>query len=341
MGCCFKCHGKVWNLYKNQEDEENKKFETMKRDLKNSLNEINETINMITNFDSLLNPEEDSDEENDLDDKSQLIELMKSMKKEQNICSYHCFICSKNCVHSKKCLFFLFICGWLFCLIQLIGVQSGIIILNALFSEIVEEFKFLAEIPREYNFYEYIEIASYKSLPEIDVGMFFNFLGLITLKKCEFKYTCFIFQLTSIIIMALLFLLFDFHTGGELLFYYTRIELTVLFISYILLSISVGASSMIALKEFFNLYHDFYENNFDISKIFCCVEKYFQYMRSKRKEKESIESIGQNKIQIDEIEDKNEEEKNKKKEEKEKKKKKTKIWRFFYYIYFLYYLLLQ
>ena len=50
MGCCFKCHGKVWNLYKNQEDEENKKFETMKRDLKNSLNEYFKIIHEYVNI---------------------------------------------------------------------------------------------------------------------------------------------------------------------------------------------------------------------------------------------------------------------------------------------------
>ena len=107
--CCFECHDKFWNSYKNQEKEENTKFENMKRDLKNSLNEINETLTTITNFDSLLNPEEDSDEENALNDKPQLIELMNSIKTEQSICSYHCFMCLNSCIYSKKCLvFFLF-----------------------------------------------------------------------------------------------------------------------------------------------------------------------------------------------------------------------------------------
>ena len=32
-----------------------------------------------------------------------------------------------------------FICGWFFCFFQLIGVQAGMIILNAIFNEIVYE----------------------------------------------------------------------------------------------------------------------------------------------------------------------------------------------------------
>ena len=148
-------------------------------------------------------------------------------------------------------------------------IQLGIFISNALLSEIVEEFKLLAkDTHREYNIYEKIEIATYKSITEIDVGMFFAFVGLIFLKKYGF-YCNIIFQILSIGGFFLLFFLFDFHTGYKMGEYYSRIELTVLIVSYILLTFSIGSSSMLALKQFFNLYKNYYKKYFNFDMIFC------------------------------------------------------------------------
>ena len=51
--------------------------------------------------------------------------------------------------------------------------------------------------------------------------------------------------------------------------YYSRIELTVLIVSYILLTFSIGSSSMLALKQFFNLYKNYYKKYFNFDMIFC------------------------------------------------------------------------
>ena len=157
---------------------------------------------------------------------------------------------------------FCLICGFIFCLLNFICVQIGLIIINAIFKEIIDELKLaLNSIPRKYNFYENIEIVSYKSVPDIDVGMFFSFLGLTTMKKCEFILSYSIFQIMSICCFIVLFLLFDFHSRDELLKNYTKMEVTILIIFYILFCIFIGASSCLSLKEFFKVYKIYYRNN--------------------------------------------------------------------------------
>ena len=80
-------------------------------------------------------------------------------------------------------VFFKFL-GVLFCLFQLIAVQTGIIILNALFNEIIDGIiLYNFDKPRQNHFYEYIEISSYKEMPEIDVGMVTSSLGIIVIKN--------------------------------------------------------------------------------------------------------------------------------------------------------------
>ena len=50
---------------------------------------------------------------------------------------------------------------------------------------------------KNYTFYEKIEIASSRSIPEIDVGMLFSFVGTISLKK--FGFSCSnLFQILSL-----------------------------------------------------------------------------------------------------------------------------------------------
>jgi len=77
-------------------------------------------------------------------------------------------------------------------------------------------------------------------------------------------------------------------------------EFAVLIISYIFLSITVGASSMIALKQFSSLYFNFYKKNFDLFKyinifywlcyllfslIIKCLKRKKIFKRKKQKEK--------------------------------------------------------
>ena len=170
---------------------EKESFFYMKKGLNKSLEDIQDVFEPIKDWEELmeLNPDEDSDEEN----KEPIIFFPKFQKSKTSLydipripCCYSC--CYKLCKKLNSSFGYLlisFISGCIFCLIQLIGIQAGIIILNALFSEIVEECKFLGDddMIKEYNFYQRIEIASYKSIPEIDVGMFWSFIGLTILKK--------------------------------------------------------------------------------------------------------------------------------------------------------------
>lgn len=240
MGCCNQLHDYCWKLYKDRKDKESNSFSKMKEGFTSSMDNIKTTMQNIEDWEELLNPIDDSEEEN-------INEQQSNEQKDSNI---------------KGCYILSFIIGLFFCLINFIGVQIGLIVINAIFKEIIDELKlWLNKIPRHYNFYENIEIAAYKSVPEIDVGMFFSFLGLITLKKCEFIISNLIFHFLSMGCFIILFLLFDFHTGDELLSNYTKMETTILIVFYILLCIFIGASSFISLKEFFNVYKVYYRNN--------------------------------------------------------------------------------
>ena len=284
MGALVQYLGKIWDRYEDVENKEKDRFNKMKNGLKNSIEDINLTLKPIHDWDELLNL--NSDEEihiepeviNDLN-KSKISNISNIPPMTQNYISKDigfCYsFCSKMCgacSSSKCCLLFCFICGFLFVIVQLIGVQLGLIILNALFNEIVDEFKLLSDIenPKEYTFYEKLEIASYKSIPEIDVGMFWSFIGIIVLKKYGFLWSN-IFQVLSLAGFVLLLILFDFHTGDKLLTNYSRMEFTALIFGFIILSITVGASSTVALKQFSNLYFTFYLNHFDLtSRLRCC-----------------------------------------------------------------------
>ena len=178
---------------------------------------INKAIAKFGDWDELMNIKEQSPED---------LQLRRSKTIQKDL-------------KEKKGWFIVF--GIIFCLIQLTGVQAGIIILNSLFSEIVEEITlWLNETPRVYNFYEKLEINSYRELPEIDVAMVTSSVGILVLKEVGFKKTNSIFQLISSVLFALLIILFNFHTGDKLLENYNRVEIFVLIISYILLSILVG-----------------------------------------------------------------------------------------------------
>ena len=275
------------NLKKKQSNEK-ENFKDIKEKLNDSLKNVSETLKDINDWDALFYPEEESGLK---DEEFKLNKINKDDPKYNNISYFWLLTPSEKCIESKGCIIFFFICGILFCFCQLIGVQAGIVILNALFKEIIDEIKLgLKDIPRKYNFYENLEIASYKSVPEIDVGMTCCFLGTIFLKNYEY-YMSNIFQLLALLCFILLFWLFDFHSGSELSYNYIQIEITVLIFSYLILNILVGASSIIGLKEFFNLYKNFYKKN-------CCnLNKYLctQYLLSslaikclkkKKKEKE-------------------------------------------------------
>ena len=208
---------------KKRKEKENN-FKNIQKGLLDSMNDFNETLEIVEDWDELMNLKDESPQDKKI---MRAKTIKEEYKKKKNDFEYF---------------------GIIFCLFQLMGVQESIIIVNAIFSELVAEFKLWAlHSPREYNFYEKMEINSFRELPEIDVAMVTSSLGIIVLKSLGFKKSNSIFQLISAILLLLLLLLFHFHTGDKLLENYTRLELVILALSYIILSILVGGSSTIAI----------------------------------------------------------------------------------------------
>ena len=231
--------GAVYNFcghsIQNRRNKENLQLLLIQREVCNSMNDINKTLKDIKNWDELVNIKEESHEEN---------ELIQNKTYNPDL-------------KTKKCFFDLL--GLIFCFFHLIGIQAGIIILNSLFSEIADEFKLLAKkTPRKNNFYEKLEINTYRDLPEIDVAMVTSSIGIVVLKEIGFIKANSIFQIFYSFFLIILFLLFKFHISENLLINYTYIEIFVLIVSYIILSFLVGCSSTLALKEYFVLFSKVY-----------------------------------------------------------------------------------
>ena len=208
----------------------------VKNGIKESMSNINKTLSKIKNWKELVNHQEEYIEDI-------ILKTTKTIKSDYSRCSIYIFA----------------FCGALSSLIQLIGVQSCIIILNSLFDEIVEALKLLFnKTKREYDFYHILEINTYRVIPEIDIAMITSSIGLIFLNNFGFVCTNISFQLFSSIWILLLFLLFEFHTGDKLFENYTGIEILILVLSYVFLSFLVGCSSAISLKEFTDIYYDVY-----------------------------------------------------------------------------------
>ena len=144
MSCKIECLEKCFKSGEEDEKEKNY-FNNMKNGLKNSIDNIKETLQPIEDWDELLNL--NSEEEEKKKDNKENSKLNKSktsiqinQEGERKIINFYSFwsdLCTRF-NNSKCCLIFSFICGFFFCIIQLIGVQLGIIILNALFNKIVD-----------------------------------------------------------------------------------------------------------------------------------------------------------------------------------------------------------
>ena len=94
----------------------------------------------------------------------------------------------------KICLIYI-IDYFFFPVLHLIGVQEMIIILNAMLNELIDEIKLaIKKKARENDFYEVIQICSYKEIPEIDVAMLTSFIGIIAFEHLGFIATNIIFQ---------------------------------------------------------------------------------------------------------------------------------------------------
>ena len=171
--------------YKKRKYDEMKHFCDINKGLKESYHNISKTLDNTKNWDELLDLNDEPNEE--------------EMKTIEVIEKY------------KKCTALFDFFGVIFCILQLLVVQSNIIILNSLFNEIFEEFKLMInKTAREYNFYEKMEINTYREIPEIDVGMITSCIGIIFLKNYGFICSNIIFQLSSLICFFLLFFILIF-----------------------------------------------------------------------------------------------------------------------------------
>ena len=229
--------GKILDMcdksYKKRQLNEARNFQNIRRGLKKYMFNVNKTLDEIEDWEELISLKEEPTENKKLMKTKTIKEEYKAPKKK----NYYEYM------------------GLIFCIFHLVGVQTSIIVLNSLFSEIVDEFELLInKTPREYSFYEYLEINSYKILPEIDVAMITSSVGIICLRSCGFYCSIITFQLISMVLFLLLFLFFDFHTGDELLNNYSQLDFTIIILSYIFLSITVGCFSTIALKEYFDMF---------------------------------------------------------------------------------------
>lgn len=222
----YECLTNFFNKLEKTEEEKNeetKTFLNIKTNLNNNFNVISNQIIKAQNFEEFF--------ELNLDKEEYLIEIDKTYSK----CSL---------------IIFFFIFGILYSIIQLIGVQEMIIILNSLLNELIDELKIaIVKTPREYNFYEVIKICSFKELPDIDVALITSFIGVVAFKSLGYLVTNLIFQLIPGLIFLLFFLFFEFHTGKELENNYTLSEIIILLIIYILGYILVGGSSLITMKQ--------------------------------------------------------------------------------------------
>ena len=211
-------------------------FLYIQKGLKESMANISHSLNCFDNWDELLSLKEDES----ADEKK-----LKRTKTYKHKCD------------TFKFYFDLF--GIIFTLFHLIWVQAFIIILNALFSEIVDEFKLLANsTSKDFNFYEKIQIKSYRELTEVDVVKITSSIGIVFLRNYGFYCSSITFQLISCVYVFLLFLLFVFHKAQHLSENYTVLELLVLILSYIFLSFTVGCISTLSLKEYFSIYSGVY-----------------------------------------------------------------------------------
>ena len=241
MGIIQYLKDKSDDYLKKRREKEREYFHSIKNGLNDSMDKISDTLLYVEDWNELLNLKKETDKEKHI--------YQNTIKQEYKKCK-NCFI----------------VLGVIFCILHLIAIQEGIIMLNALFEEIKDEITLLAtDTPRKYSFYEHLEIASYKDIPEIDVAMVSCTLGIMCLKKFGFYYADLGFQIASSLGFLVLFLIFDFHTGEELVDNYSTTEIVVLIISYILLSILVGCASTLALKEFWDLYSIFKNYEFEIS----------------------------------------------------------------------------
>jgi len=171
-----------------------------------------------------------------------------------------------NCTNNKNWLFFNFIIlGNLFVIFHLIGIQEMIKVMNAILNELIQEgkLKFL-QTKRTNTFYEEIRFSTFRNIPDIDVALFFNFLGETIFKCFGYFFTNLLFEGINLFFIILFFYGFHFHVEDELNENYFKSEIIILILSYLVIFVCIGSVSMLSLQEYFrdiNFYFEFKEKN--------------------------------------------------------------------------------
>lgn len=138
-------------------------------------------------------------------------------------------------------------------------------VMNAILNELIEEgkLKFL-QTERTNTFYEEIRFSTFRNIPDIDVALFFNFLGEMIFKCFGYFFTNILFEGINLCFLILFFYGFHFHVGEELNENYFKSEIIILILSYLVFFVCIGSVSMLSLQEYFrdiNFYFEFKENN--------------------------------------------------------------------------------
>ena len=106
------------------------------------------------------------------------------------------------------------------------------------------------EFSERKNFFNYLFSESRKLSIDIDLMMFWSFIGLEILESCQFRKTCSLLLISNIIMLCLIYI-FDFRISEE---NYSIIRIILLAFLYLFISLTLGSSSLISQQAVINIY---------------------------------------------------------------------------------------
>ena len=214
---------------------------------------INEKMRLIGVFDRLK--KELENEENDTISEAIFQiedEYRRKMKEDIKKCS--CFF-----------IFMFLVVFSLFSICYLVGFFIIVPINNLIFNLFFSALKCRLEIKcnktefnERKNFFNYLFSESRKDSINIDLVMFWSFIGLKILDTCKFRKSSMLFLVLNII-MACFIYIFDYRTSEE---NYSFVRIILLLIIYVLISFTVGSSSLISQQTLINIYSNLNLNLF-------------------------------------------------------------------------------
>ena len=106
------------------------------------------------------------------------------------------------------------------------------------------------EFNKRKNFFNFLFSESRKDVFDIDLVMFWSFIGLKLLETCKFRKTSFLFLVLNIIMLCLVYV-FDFIISDE---NYSFIRIFLLALLYLFISLTLGSSSLISQQVVIDIY---------------------------------------------------------------------------------------